>query len=40
MRSNGFVQLALSTNVRDDIIWFAIISAIFLIGVIFAIRSN
>lgn len=40
MRSNGFVQLALSTNARDDIIWFSIIAAIFLIGVIFAIRSN
>lgn len=37
---NGLVQIALSTDVRDDIIWYAIIAAIFLVGVIFAIRSN
>jgi hypothetical protein len=34
------VDLALSTDVRDDIIWYAIVAAIFLIAVIFAIRSN
>jgi hypothetical protein len=34
------VQLALTTDARQDIIWYAIIAAIFLIGVIFAIRSN
>ena len=37
---DGLVQLALSNDARDDIIWYAIIAAIFLIGVIFAIRSN
>lgn len=37
---NGLVQIALSTDARDDIIWYSVIAAIFLIGVIFAIRSN
>lgn len=37
---NGVVQLALTTDARDDIIWYAIIAVIFIIGVIFAIRSN
>lgn len=34
------VQLALTTNAREDITWYAIIAVIFIIGVIFAIRSN
>jgi hypothetical protein len=37
---NGIVQVALSADARDDITWYAIIAAVFLIGVIFAIRSN
>jgi hypothetical protein len=36
----GVVQLALAQDVRDDIIWYAIVAAVFLIGVVFAIRSN
>ena len=34
------VQLALTSDAQQDIIWYAIIAAVFLIGVIFAIRSN
>ncbi len=33
-------DLALSSSVQDDIIWYAIIAAVFLVGVVFAIRSN
>ena len=36
----GFVELALSHTVQDDIIWYAIIFVVFVAGVIFAIRSN
>lgn len=38
--SAGFTQLALSGPARDDVIWYAIIAAIFLVGVIFAVRNN
>jgi hypothetical protein len=38
--SAGFTQLALSGPVRDDVIWYSIVAVIFLVGVIFAIRSN
>jgi hypothetical protein len=34
------VQLALTSDAQQDITWYAIIAAIFVIGVIFAIRSN
>lgn len=37
---NEGMQLALTTEVRDDIIWYAIIAVIFVAGWIFAIRSN
>lgn len=37
---NEVVQLALSQSVQQDIIWYAIIAVIFVIGVIFAIRTN
>jgi hypothetical protein len=36
----GIVELALSHEVQDDIIWYAIILVVFIVGVIFAIRSN
>lgn len=39
MRSD-FVQLALDSDTQQDIIWFSIIAVIFVIGVIWAIRSN
>jgi hypothetical protein len=38
--SAGIVQLALSGPVQDDIKWYAIILVVFIVGVIFAIRSN
>jgi len=34
------VQLALTGDAQQDVIWYAIIAVIFVIGVIFAIRSN
>lgn len=34
------VQLALTSDAQQDIIWFSIIAVIFVIGVIWAIRSN
>jgi len=37
---SDFVQLALSEEVQQDLIWYGIIAVIFIIGVIFAIRSN
>lgn len=36
----AIVGLALGRSVQEDIIWYAIIAAIFIVGVIFAIRSN
>lgn len=36
----GMMELALSGSVQEDIIWYAIIFVIFVLGVIFAIRSN
>jgi hypothetical protein len=36
----GTVGLALGRSVQEDIIWYAIIAVIFVVGVIFAIRSN
>lgn len=36
----GIVELALSGEVQEDIIWYSIILVIFIVGVIFAIRSN
>lgn len=36
----AFTQLALSGDAKDDVIWYSIIAVIFLIGVIFAVRSN
>jgi hypothetical protein len=38
--TNGFVQLALTNADRDDIIWYVIMAAVFIVGVIFAFRSN
>ncbi|MEV6008624.1 hypothetical protein AB0M29_17635 [Streptomyces sp. NPDC051976] len=34
------MQLALSSEVREDIIWYSIIAVIFVAGWIFAVRSN
>jgi hypothetical protein len=36
----GYVGLALGRSVQEDIIWYAVIAVVFVLGVIFAIRSN
>jgi hypothetical protein len=38
--TTGITELALSGPVRDDVIWYAIILVVFIVGVVFAIRNN
>ena len=38
--THGVVQLALSQSVQNDIIWYSIMAAVFIVGVVFAFRSN
>jgi hypothetical protein len=38
--TNGVVELALSRADQNDITWYVIMLAVFIVGVIFAFRSN
>jgi hypothetical protein len=38
--TNGVVELALSKGDQNDITWYVIMAAVFVVGVIFAFRSN
>ena len=38
--ANGVVELALSQADKNDITWYVIMAAVFIVGVVFAFRSN
>jgi hypothetical protein len=38
--THGFVQLALTNADQNDIIWYVIMAAVFIVGTFFAFRIN